>query len=324
MRQAGRYLPEYRQMRERAGSFLDLCYDSDLAKQVTLQPLKRFDLDAAILFSDILVVPHAMGLSLNFKEGEGPQLEIVRDLGSVERLRSVAGSDQMRAICDTTAKVRAELPAGIALIGFCGAPWTVASYMIEGGASERQVARLVAYDRPLWFGKLIDKLVLESVEYLKGQVAAGAEVLQIFDSWAGDLPASLRVELVEKPIARMIVLLRKRYPEVPVIVFAKGANVDHKRIQLATQANAISIESELPLAWAMANMPEGCAIQGNLDPVALLGSDEVVERETLAVVGMVPMERHIFNLGHGIRPETRPEALEIAVRSVRQYDLRND
>lgn len=320
MRQAGRYLPEYRKVRETAGSFLDLCYQPELAKEVTLQPLRRYDIDAAILFADILVVPHAMGLGLRFEEGEGPILDVVNDDEAVSRLKQVTGTQQVRSVCETVRAVKAELGGKIALIGFCGAPWTVASYMIEGRGSDRQRARLAAFERQDWFVRLIDFLVDESVAYLSAQISAGAEVVQIFDSWAGDLPAGLRIEVVEKPLARMVRQLRELHPDTPVIVFARGVGLDHVRIQQATGADAMGIEAELALSWAVKALAARCAVQGNLDPVALLGSDDLARREAIAVAAAAPMERHVFNLGHGIRQGTRPEVLSAVIDAVRGFD----
>jgi uroporphyrinogen decarboxylase len=320
MRQAGRYLPEYRQVRETAGSFLDLCYRPELACQVSLQPLRRYDLDAAILFADILVVPNAMGLPLRFEEGEGPVLDVVRDMDAVRRLKSVAETPEVRAVCHTVGLVSAELPARVALIGFCGGPWTVASYMIEGRSSDRQLAKLAAFERAEWFVRLIDMLVEESVVYLSAQISAGAEAVQIFDSWAGDLAPGLRADVVEKPLGRLVSMLREKHPGVPVIVFARGVGAGHERIQSSTKAEAIGIESELCLDWAARVFSERCVIQGNLDPVALLGSDEVARREAVAVAAAVSKEKHIFNLGHGIKQGTRPEALSAVIEAVRSYD----
>lgn len=320
MRQAGRYLPEYRKVRERAGSFLELCYSPELACEVTLQPLRRYDIDAAILFADILVIPHAMGLALRFEDGEGPVLDVVRDSSAVQRLRPVVATEQVVAVCETVKLARAELPAHVGLIGFCGAPWTVASYMIEGKGSDRQLARLAAFEREDWFVQLIDRLVDESVDYLSAQIMAGAEAVQIFDSWAGDLPPQLRIDVVEKPLGRLVAKLRDRHPSVPVIVFARGAGVDHGRIQATTGADAMGIEAELSLDWAAQELAGKCAIQGNLDPVALLGSDGLARREATTVAKAVPMEKHIFNLGHGIKQGTRPEVLTAVIEAVRAHD----
>ena len=323
MRQAGRYLPEYREVRERAGSFLGLCYNPELASEVTLQPLRRYDLDAAILFADILVVPQAMGVGLSFVEGEGPKLELVSDLVAVGRLKSVTDSPEVRAVCGTVELVRSRLMENVALIGFCGGPWTVASYMVEGGGSNRERAKLAAFGREAWFVRLIERLVTESVEYLSAQIVAGVEIVQIFDSWAGDLPAGVREEFVHGPLEQLAGSLRSRHPNVPVIVFARGIGVDHPGLQHRTGAACMGIEAELPMSWAVDALDVNCAIQGNLDPVALLGSVEVAERETRAIVSKVPMARHVFNLGHGIRQGTRPEVLSAVIDCARRWDAEN-
>lgn len=320
MRQAGRYLPEYRSVREKAGSFLDLCYNSDLAAEVTMQPLRRFDLDAAIVFADILVVPHAMGLRLNFAEGEGPQVETVRDAVGLKRLGGVKGTMQVEAVCGTLSRVRSRLGTDISLIGFCGAPWTVASYIVEGGSSKRELARLCAYEGFDWFRSLLDVLVLESIEYLSAQVEAGAEVVQIFDSWAGDLPIGLRREFVILPIAAIVDGLRKRHPDVPVIVFARGVGDGHAEIAKETGTEAVGVEAEASLASVAERVGEGCAVQGNLDPVVLLGSEALLRRESWSLASAVKPGRHIFNLGHGIKPETDPSRLQTVIDVVREFD----
>lgn len=320
MRQAGRYLPEYRAVRSKAGSFLELCYNPEMAADVTLQPLRRYDLDAAIVFADILVVPHAMGLQLVFKDGEGPVVEKVLDEMSVDRLQPVAGTWQVESICETLRQVAARLPIECSLIGFCGAPWTVASYMIEGGSSNRALAIRFASDRPAWFGKLIGFLVEQSVDYLSAQIQAGAEVVQIFDSWAGDLPPTLRRLWVDKPIVDMIARLRSKHPGVPVIVFARGAGAGHQEIAQASGCEAVGIESELSMDWASENLSNLCAVQGNLDPVVLLGAESVLLEQTSTILNSVAYDRHIFNLGHGIRPETDPDRLELVVKTVRDFD----
>jgi uroporphyrinogen decarboxylase len=316
MRQAGRYLPEYRRLREKAGSFLDLCYNPELACEVTLQPLRRYDLDAAILFADILVVPHAMGVDLAFSEGEGPVLGIVRSMLDVNRLRSVRDRIETKRICETVEAIRARLVPGKALIGFCGGPWTVASYMVAGGGSDRVLARIAAYQREPWFITLIERLVEESVCYLSAQIRAGAEVVQIFDSWAGDLVGSEREDFVNRPIEMMVMKLQQEHPEVPIIVFARGVGVGHERIAGMKGVSAIGVETEFDLK---ALDPE-VVVQGNLDPVCLLAGVEVAQRESLRICEGVNRGRHIFNLGHGIRVGTDPDVLSVVIDSVRSMD----
>lgn len=317
MRQAGRYLPEYRAVREKAGSFLDLCYNPELAAEVTIQPLRRYDLDAAILFADILVVPHAMGLSLKFAEGEGPVLQTVRSLEEVGALRPVAGSHEVSQVCRTVQLTRERLAPGKALIGFCGAPWTVASYMIAGGGSDRVVAKVAAYQRQPWFCALIDRLVKESVDYLCAQADAGAQAVQVFDSWAGDLVGTELDDFVLKPIGAIVNGVKARHPDLPVIVFARGVGVNQKRAAALEGASAIGVETEFDLA----ELPKDVVVQGNLDPVALLAGVPVVEAEVRRICGSVDRQRHIFNLGHGIRLGTDPAVVGAVVDAVRRFDV---
>ena len=316
MRQAGRYLPEYRAVREKAGSFLDLCYNPELAAEVTIQPLRRYDLDAAILFADILVVPHAMGLSLKFEEGEGPVLQTVRSLEDLAALKPVAPSHEVKQVCRTVALTRSQLGPDKALIGFCGAPWTVASYMIAGGSSDRVVAKVAAYQRQDWFCALIDRLVVESIDYLCAQADAGAQAVQIFDSWAGDLVGTELDDFVLKPIAAIIAGVRRRHPDLPVIVFARGIGVHQARAAALPGASAIGIETEFDPSV----LPAHVVVQGNLDPVALLAGEKVVEREVARICASLDRQRHIFNLGHGIRLGTEPAVVGAVVDAVRRFD----
>jgi uroporphyrinogen decarboxylase len=320
MRQAGRYLPEYRKVRAEAGSFLDLCYTPRLAAEVTLQPLRRYDLDAAILFADILVVPQAMGLGVRFAEGEGPILEKVGNAAEVGRLKPLSSSTEVAKVCETVSLLRKELSASIGLIGFCGGPWTVASYMVEGGTSDRANAKRAALGSEPWFSALIDRLVQESVEYLSLQIEAGAQAVQIFDSWAGELPGRAGDAFVVDPLCRMVAALKKRHPEVPVIVFGRGFGVRQPELAIRTGANAIGLESELPMRWAAENVGQATALQGNLDPVALQCDPRTVRAETRAVLEAIPMSRHIFNLGHGIRQGTDPGIITEVVTAVRDWD----
>lgn len=316
MRQAGRYLPEYRLVREKAGSFLDLCYNPELSCEVTLQPLRRYDLDAAILFADILVVPDAMGVDVSFVEGEGPVLGTVRNMTEVSGLGEVRGTRETNSVCETIKNVRSRLKESQALIGFCGAPWTVASYMVAGGSSDRVLARVAAYRRETWFLKLIERLVVESVEYLSAQIDAGAEAVQIFDSWAGDLISTEREEFVVAPIKKISSELYRRHPNVPIIAFARGLGVDHGVVGRLEGVSGIGIETELD----MAVLPEDMVVQGNLDPVALLAGSDVAVRETSRICNRISPGRHIFNLGHGIRVGTDPDVISAVVDGVRALD----
>jgi uroporphyrinogen decarboxylase len=320
MRQAGRYLPEYREVRAKAGSFLSLCYHPELACEVTLQPLRRFDLDAAIVFSDILVVPHAMGLSLSFVENEGPRLSTVASMDEVLSLKEVGLLDPYRKVCETLAMVRPGLERHVSLIGFCGAPWTVASYMIEGGSSARKTALDVAQSSPDWFEVLIDKLIEHSGFFLIEQIKAGAEVVQIFDSWAGDLPLELREKWVTAPIAEIVRRVRAVYPGFPVIVFARGIGGGHGSIAAATAASAVSVEQDADIGDVLRDLPSRCAVQGNLSPEVLLRGGDALVGAVRNIAGSVPMHRHVFNLGHGIVPATDPSNVGKVVEAVREFD----
>ena len=320
MRQAGRYLPEYRKIREQAGSFLELCYSSQLAAEVTLQPLRRYDLDAAIIFADILVVPHAMGNGLSFVEGEGPRLETVRSNTDLLRLNSGFKSVQFETVAASINRVRRDLDPRISLIGFCGAPWTVASYMVEGGSSERELARKIAYQKEPWFKELISRLVESSIEYLCTQIEAGVDVVQIFDSWAGELPGELLTEYCIEPIRDVIAGVKARFPAIPIIVFAKGAGYRHGEVYLKSKCQAVGIEAESSLEFIQSVLPADAIVQGNLDPLLLLCDDDVVRNHTLKLVKSISRDRHIFNLGNGIKPQTNPEILTTVVKTIREYD----
>ena len=320
MRQAGRYLPEYRALRQEAGSFLDLCYNPEMACEVTLQPLRRFDLDAAILFSDILVVPHAMGLDLSFVENEGPKLSTVRDMAGVASLGDGSNRDYFKRVWETVAAVSEKLDRSITLIGFCGGPWTVASYMIEGGSSNRRRALAAAVENPQWFSTLIDRLVEVSVYYLLGQIRAGAEVVQIFDSWAGDVPLEHRQRVVIGPMARIVEGVRKVYADFPVIVFARGVGDGHGDVAVGTGASCIGLEQGVSLNTVLGQLPDGVSVQGNLAPDALLGSAAELERQTLQVLLDVPLHRHVFNLGHGIVPQVDPAQVTALLAVIRRHD----
>lgn len=320
MRQAGRYLPEYREVRAKAGSFLGLCYDPEAATEVTLQPLRRFDLDAAIVFADILVVPHAMGLSLDFQEGEGPILGTVKSSGDVAKLLEVSKSWQVARVCETVTKVKRGLSEGKCLIGFCGGPWTVASYMIEGRSSNRTKALALSVAKPLWFLELIERLVEASISYLCRQIEAGADVVQIFDSWAGDIGPENRDVFVLQPIHRIVVGVRNRFPRFPVIVFARGVGGYHGEVAAGTDASAIGVEDGISLLDVLAKVPKSVALQGNLSPQILLGSKDDIKSAVRAILRDVPASHHIFNLGHGILPETDPANLEFLIQCVRDFD----
>jgi uroporphyrinogen decarboxylase len=305
MRQAGRYLPEYREVRSKVVSFLDLCRTPELAAEVTLQPLRRFDLDAAIVFSDILMVPYALGQPVEFVEGEGPKLEPITDSGGMERLNLANVARALAPIYETVERVKGALPKDIPLIGFCGAPWTVATYMVEGqGGKDQAAARLMAYQDRATFQHLIDVLVEASIEYLVAQVKAGADVLQIFDSWAGSLSEDEFTRWCIDPTKRLVEQVKTKLgPEIPIIGFPRGAGVLAERYARETSVDAIGCDTSMPIGW-MRRLQERLPVQGNLDPLLLVaGGDELDARvdATLETLGSKPF---VFNLGHGIRPET--------------------
>jgi uroporphyrinogen decarboxylase len=318
MRQAGRYLPEYRALRERAGRFLDLCFQPELAAEATLQPVRRFGFDAAILFSDILVIPHALGQRLEFEAGEGPRLDPVMNSASVEQLRSRVDHGILEAVYETIRRVKPELPPRVALIGFCGAPWTVACYMVAGRGSEGQVpARRFALKAPHCFGKLIDRLVEGSVEYLVRQFEAGADAVQIFDTWAGVLPPHEFERWCIAPLARICREVRTLCPHARIIAFPRGAGTALSRYTEQVPVDAVSLDWSIDRAFACAHIPGRIAIQGNLDPVILLAGGPRLDQEIDDILRAFAGRPFIFNLGHGILPETPIENVERMLHRIR-------
>ena len=305
MRQAGRYLPEYRAIRAEAASFLDFCYDAKLAAEATLQPIRRFGFDAAILFSDILVVPDALGQRVGFESGEGPRLEPIDSAAGFKGLREELDWARLEPVFETIERVKASLPGEVALIGFCGAPWTVASYMIAGrGTPDQAPARLFAYRQPDVFQALIDRLADVSADYLARQIRAGAEAVQIFDSWSGVLPPAEFERWCVRPIERMLKRLRAATPRTPIIAFPRGAATQLAKFASLDGLAAIGLDTAVEPRAAAAALPPRLALQGNLDPIALLAGgralDEGVERVLQGFAGRA----HIFNLGHGVLPQT--------------------
>jgi uroporphyrinogen decarboxylase len=308
MRQAGRYLPEYRATRVQAGSFLDLCYNPALAAEVTLQPIRRYGFDAAILFSDILVVPDALGQKVRFVEGEGPRLEPIRSEAELSRLKPSDTQAVYGRVCETVQRLRQDLPRETALIGFCGAPWTVATYMVGGqGSSDQAHTRAWAYRDPAGFEKLIDILVETSIEYLSGQVKAGANVLQIFDSWAGSLPDVEFARWVTAPTKRMVSVLKNRFPDVPILGFPRGAGSLSAGFLTETGVDGVSCDTSHPVAEMRALQATGRVVQGNLDPLLLVAGGPALDARVRELVTALGDKPFIFNLGHGIVPETPPE-----------------
>jgi uroporphyrinogen decarboxylase len=319
MRQAGRYLPEYRQVREKAGTFLDVCYTPALATEVTLQPIRRFGFDAAILFSDILVVPDALGQKVEFVEGEGPRLDPIRSERDLARLQPRATRTRFALVAETVARLKQDLPSETALIGFCGAPWTVATYMVEGqGSPDQREARLWAYRDHAGFARLIDILVEASVEYLSMQAEAGADVLQIFDTWAGSLPPTEFDAWVMGPTRRIVEALRAKHPLLPIIGFPRGAGQKIERYAILTGMQGIGCDTGMD-SQHMAELARTrkVVVQGNLDPIALLAGGAALADQTASLLRGLQGVPHIFNLGHGILPETPVEHVARLVELVR-------
>jgi uroporphyrinogen decarboxylase len=320
MRQAGRYLPEYRETRKAAGSFLDLCYNPDLAVEVTLQPIRRFGFDASILFSDILVVPHALGRDLSFEEGRGPLMTPI-EADEIDRLDGKMFHVNLSPVYETVRRLRAELPSETTLLGFCGAPWTVATYMIAGhGTPDQAPARLFAYRHPEVMKRLLKTLAGHSAAYLIRQIEAGADAVQIFDSWSGVLDeASFQAFCVE-PVAEIVRQLHAAHPDVPVIAFPKGAGSRYDGFRAATGAAALGLDWTVPLAQAQRLQRQG-AVQGNLDPQRLVAGGQALTEGVEAILDALGDGPLVFNLGHGITPETpiaHVEAMISQVRSARR------
>jgi uroporphyrinogen decarboxylase len=317
MRQAGRFLPEYRILRAKVESILSLAYDPKMAAEVTLQPIRRFGFDAAILFSDILVVPDALGCKVSFIDGEGPRLDPIGDPAGVARLAHEINLDRLAPIFDTISRVTRELPNDCTMLGFCGGPWTVASYMVAGrGTPDLAPARLFAYRHPLAFKDLIDRLVVASIAYLSGQLAAGVEAVQIFESFAGAIPRPFLEDWSLGPIRRIGEGVRARFPNAKIIVFAKGVGLGARDIEVATGANAVGIDWSVdPLA--LRETSYATPLQGNLDPLALVAGGEALERAVRRVMTGFKHVPHVFNLGHGILPETPIENVEKLLQMVR-------
>lgn len=320
MRQAGRYLPEYRALRQKAGSFLDLCYAPDFAIEVTLQPIRRFGFDAAIVFSDILVVPHALGQDLWFEEGRGPLLKAITDEAGINLLGMDHFHSHLKPVYTAISGVKAALPTETALIGFAGAPWTVASYMIEGGASRDYArAKAWAYQRPESFQKLINLLVDATSSYLIAQIEAGAEVLQIFDSWAGVLDHAGLLRWSLAPLKAIVDRLRMSYPNVPVILFPRGCGAGYLNFARAGFMQGLSLDPSVPLDWAFTQLQGRLALQGNLDPQLLVAGGKTMRAAATRILETIGRGPFIFNLGHGIVPETPPDHVADLVKFVQSW-----
>lgn len=318
MRQAGRYLPEYRATRKQAGSFLDLCYSPPLATEVTLQPIRRYGFDAAILFSDILVVPHALGQAVTFVEGEGPKLDPISSARELAALRPEKASVKYAIVAETVQRLRQDLPSETALIGFCGAPWTVATYMVAGsGTKEQAPARLLAYREPALFRSLTDMLVASSIEYLSLQVKAGADVLQIFDTWAGSLPDGEFERWVVAPTKAIVDGVRARHSGIPIIGFPRGAGRRSFGFVQATGVDGVSCDTAMSVAEIKSCLSGKTVVQGNLDPLLVVAGGTALDARVDELKSALRLNPYIFNLGHGIVPETPPENVDRLVKRLR-------
>jgi len=317
MRQAGRYLPEYRALRADKGGFLDLVYDPEAAAEVTLQPIRRFGFDGAILFSDILIVPHALGQDLRFVAGEGPRLSPPLTDAALEALEAVP--ERLEQVYRTVARVAAALPPQTSFLGFAGSPWTVATYMVAGeGSREQAAARRMAYGDPEAFQHIIDAIAAMSVDYLSGQIAAGVEAVQLFDSWSGSLSPRQFERWVIAPTAGIVAALKARHPDVPIIGFPKGAGGKLAAYARETGVDAIGLDETVDPRWAAASLPKDLPLQGNLDPLALIAGGEALERAALDIISTFGDRPHIFNLGHGILPDTKIAHVEQLIQLVRR------
>ena len=317
MRQAGRYLPEYRALRAEKGGFLELVYDSEAAAEVTLQPIRRFDFDGAILFSDILIVPYAMGQDLWFETGEGPRLAPI--LSETDLSSLTPDFTRFDAVYETVRRVKAALAPSVTFLGFAGSPWTIATYMVAGqGSKDHAAARRLAYSDPARFAALIDAIIDATVTYLSGQIDAGVEAVQLFDSWAGSLsPAQFRRWVIE-PNAAIVRRLKALHPGIPIIGFPKGAGAKLADYARETGVDAIGVDETIDPVWADAALPPAMPVQGNLDPLALIAGGRAVEEAVDSIRAAFANRPHIMNLGHGILPDTPIDPVEALISYVRQ------
>lgn len=322
MRQAGRYLPEYRELRTKAGSFLDMAYDPGKAAEVTVQPIRRFGMDAAILFSDILVVPHALGQGLEFLEGEGPKLDAIRsdsDLKMLDPARTDAVFEKIyAAVTETRGKLKTEGFNRTALIGFAGAPWTVACYMVQGGGS-KDFAVVKDQIGEQWFSNLMDILIEATARYLNGQIEAGAEAIQIFDSWAGLLNEKEFDDLVIAPSRKIVQAVRLEHPDIPIIGFPRGAGERYRRYVEKTGVNAVSVDQGQSPQWMKDELQNICVVQGNLDPEMLLKGGDELKKAAMDILDVLSDGPFVFNLGHGVIKETPPEHVAQLAGIIREY-----
>ncbi len=321
MRQAGRYLPEYRAVRAAGGSFLDLCYSPELAAEVTLQPIRRFGFDASILFSDILVIPDALRQNVRFEEKLGPVLSpCIEKRADLQILQVEGAAQRLTPVYETVRLLREKLPSEVTLIGFAGAPWTVATYMVAGaGSKDQAAARIWAYRDPEGFAELIDILVDVTSDYLINQVKAGAEVLQIFDTWAGSLPEAEFRRWCIQPTKEIIKRVKAEFPNIPVIGFPKGAGSLYRDYAKQTGVTGISMDTAYALEFAREELQTDFVVQGNLDPLLLVTGGKAMLKEAERILSIMGNKNFIFNLGHGIVPQTPPENVAELVTFVKQW-----
>ena len=319
MRQAGRYLPEYRKLRAKAGNFLSLCYNSELAAEVTLQPIERFKLDAAIIFADILLIPQALGSELSFLEGDGPRLSRISNKNDILKLKPANSiHEHLAPIYNTVSLVAEQLSPKVALIGFAGAPWTVATYMIAGkGTKDQGPAHKFLKEDKDSFEMLINLLTEATILYLSKQIDAGAEVIKIFDSWAGSLKGEDFVNYAIIPIKKIITALNKLHPDVPIIAFPREAGLKYIDFANETGANCIAIDHSVDPEWAATNLQIDSCIQGNLNPKHMITGGKALLEETTKILDCFSNGPHIFNLGHGITPDGKPENLQLMIDRIR-------
>ena len=318
MRQAGRYLPEYRALRADKGGFLDLVYDSEAACEVTLQPIRRFGFDGAILFSDILIVPHALGQHLEFLAGEGPKLSPPLVDAALDAL--TCDRSRYDPIYETVRRCRQRLPDGVTMLGFAGSPWTVATYMVAGeGSRDQHDARAMAYRDPAKLDAILDAIEGETIEYLSGQIDAGAEAVQLFDSWSGSLAPDEFERLVIAPNARIVAALRARHPDTPVIGFPKGAGEKLPAYARETGVQAVGVDETIDPNWAARELPAGMPVQGNFDPLLLLAGSDRLEHRARLILEAFADRPHVFNLGHGIDRRTPIEHVDRLIATVRSF-----
>jgi len=318
MRQAGRYMPEYMEIRSNVRNFLDLCYDSEKATTITLQPIKRFGLDAAILFSDILVIPHALGWDVTFEKGEGP---ILKKFESENDLQILGDKffNKINQVYEAVAKIKSKLPKEVSLIGFAGSPWTVASYMIEGrGKQDFSVSKNFLYTKNIEAQKLIEIITEKTIEYLSNQILAGADIIQLFDSWSGILNEKLYDDFVIKPTKKIIYTLKEKFPSVPIIGFPRGSGYNYDKYIKQTGIDGVGVDQFTPISQ-MKLWQKNLVVQGNLDPVVLLGNKENIKVATDQIMESLGNKNFIFNLGHGILPTTPVSNVEYLVNYVKSF-----